>query len=290
MAKSMHQVDGELQSLGEVEVNNRESESGQGMFPTGKHQSPTRQILQTVAGAAVIVATLFTIWTPSSLLSRSLSGRLESALSAQSDAPNSELEAQDLPSGFPTNKIGIVVGHRGNDSGAVCSNGLTEVEVNSNVATFVQKKLVDLGYDVELLDEFDPRLDNYQASLLLSIHADSCDYINDSATGFKVASALSETKADNSIRLVNCIADRYQKVTGMTYHYQSITNDMTYYHAFNEIDPLTTAGIIETGFLNLDMKILTENPDLIAEGIVSGIICYLNNEGIEPTPVLESTP
>ena len=37
-----------------------------------------------------------------------------------------------INAGFPANKIGIVVGHRGNDSGAVCSNGLTEVEVNSN--------------------------------------------------------------------------------------------------------------------------------------------------------------
>ena len=134
--------------------------------------------------------------------------------------------------------------------------------------------------EVELLDEFDARMDGYQAGLLLSIHADSCDYINDSATGFKVAAALSETKSENSARLVQCIADRYANITGLRYHYQSVTNDMTRYHAFSEIDPNTTAGIIEVGFLNLDQETLTSNPERLADGIVAGIKCYLNNEGV----------
>lgn len=152
--------------------------------------------------------------------------------------------------------------------------------MNSNIATFVQMKLIDMGYDVELLDEFDSRLRDYQAGLLLSIHTDSCDYINDSATGFKVAAALSETKSANSNRLVQCVADRYANITGLRYHYQSVTNDMTRYHAFQEIDPNTTAGIIEVGFLNLDQDILTSKPELLADGIVAGIKCYMENEGV----------
>ena len=239
------------------------------------------QVMSSVVGVGVITATLFSLWMPASLMPGSLQNRLaEAANPSQAEVLTATPEAAVLPNGFPAKKIGIVVGHKGSDSGAVCSNGLTELEVNSNVATFVQMKLIDMGYDVELLDEFDPRLKGYQAGLLLSIHADSCDYINDSATGFKVAAALSETKSENSNRLVQCIADRYAKITGLRYHYQSVTNDMTRYHAFSEIDPNTTAGIIEIGFLNLDQEILTSNPELLADGIVAGIKCYMYNEGV----------
>ncbi len=239
------------------------------------------QVISSVVGVGVITATLFSLWMPASLMPGSLQNRLaEAASPSQAEVLTATPEAAVLPSGFPAKKIGIVVGHKGSDSGAVCSNGLTELEVNSNVATFTQMKLIDMGYDVELLDEFDPRLKDYQAGLLFSIHADSCDYINDSATGFKVAAALSETKSENSTRLVQCIADRYAKITGLRYHYQSVTNDMTRYHAFSEIDPNTTAGIIEIGFLNLDQEILTSNPELLADGIVAGIKCYMYNEGV----------
>ena len=239
------------------------------------------QVISSVVGVGVITATLFSLWMPASLMPGNLQNRMAQAANpSQAEVLTATPEAAVLPSGFPARKIGIVVGHKGSDSGAVCSNGLTELEVNSNVATFTQMKLIDMGYDVELLDEFDPRLKDYQAGLLFSIHADSCDYINDSATGFKVAAALSETKSENSTRLVQCVADRYAKITGLRYHYQSVTNDMTRYHAFSEIDPNTTAGIIEIGFLNLDQEILTSNPELLADGIVAGIKCYMDNEGV----------
>ena len=239
------------------------------------------QVISSVIGVGMITATLFSLWMPGSLMPGNLQNRLAQAANpSQAEVLTATPESSILPSDFPVKKIGIVVGHRGSDSGAVCSNGLTELEVNSNVATFAQMKLIELGYEVELLDEFDPRLKDYQAGLLLSIHADSCDYINDSATGFKVTAALSETKSENSNRLVQCIADRYASITGLRYHYQSVTNDMTRYHAFSEIDPNTTAGIIEIGFLNLDQEILTSNPELLADGIVAGIKCYMNNEGV----------
>ena len=238
------------------------------------------QVISSVIGVGVVTATMFSLWMPGSLMPGNLQNRLAQAANPSQAQVLTPAPDAALPSGFPAKKIGIVVGHRGSDSGAVCSNGLTELEVNSNVATFAQMKLIDMGYDVELLDEFDSRLKDYQAGLLFSIHADSCDYINDSATGFKVAAALSETKSDNSNRLVQCVADRYANLTGLRYHYQSITNDMTRYHAFSEIDPNTTAGIIEIGFLNLDQETLTSKPELLADGIVAGIKCYMNNEGV----------
>ena len=63
---------------------------------------------------------------------------------------------------------------------------------------------------------------------------------------------------------------------------------MTYYHAFDEIHSTTTAVIIETGFLHLDRQILTENADLVAQGIVNGLLCFIRNENVtlvQPTPV-----
>ncbi len=57
------------------------------------------------------------------------------------------------------------------------------------------------------------------------------------------------------------------------------------YHAFEEISDTTIAAIIETGFMNLDRDILTQHPEVIAEGIVQGIECFVNNESVEPTPV-----
>ena len=59
---------------------------------------------------------------------------------------------------------------------------------------------------------------------------------------------------------------------------------MTSYHAFSEIDENTPAVIIETGFLNLDRQLLTQNPDVAAQGIASGIICFIRNESITATP------
>ncbi len=181
--------------------------------------------------------------------------------------------------------IGIVAGHSGpqNDPGAVCTDGLSEAKVNLTIATLVQKNLVEQGYDVDLLQEFDPRLNQYQAKVLVSIHNDSCNYVNDEATGFKVAAAQASLHPDKASRLTACLVDRYAKTTGLKFHYNSVTPDMTRYHAFDEIDPNTTAAIIETGFLNLDRKILTEKPDLVAQGVSSGILCFLHNEDIPPT-------
>jgi len=38
--------------------------------------------------------------------------------------------------------------------------------------------------------------------------------------------------------------------------------------------------IIETGFMNLDRQILTQDEDLIAQGIADGLVCYVQNESI----------
>lgn len=232
-------------------------------------------ILQTTLLVAALVATLFTAFPPRGLFSGNISDQLGGLLT-------SEPEGMVLPgTPLPQVRIGIVAGHYGNDSGAVCENGVTEAEVNFKIATIVQQKLTALGFQADLLEEFDPRLQNYRAAVLVSIHNDSCVYVNDQATGFKVAAAMSSRDLNLANRLALCLRDRYQRTTNLPLH-NSITNDMTLYHAFDEVSPNTTAAIIETGFLNLNYDILTQQPDLVATGVVNGILCYINNESIVP--------
>ena len=244
---------------------------------------PSGRILQTVLSVAVVLATLFTAF-PLNTLSASISSRLSLLLTPQPEA------FLAVPTSQQALRIGIVAGHWGNDPGAVCPDGTKEVDVNLKIATLVKQKMTALGYLVDLLEEFDPRLNDYQAVLLLSIHNDSCEYKNDQATGFKVAASGNTDDPNRVSRLTACLRDRYQRITSLPFHQGSITVDMTEYHAFSEINPFTVAAIIETGFLNLDYVLLTQRPDLVADGIVAGILCYVNIEGVAPTSEPTSTP
>jgi len=235
-------------------------------------------------GIAILIATLFTAWTPNSLFTSNLSEQLRTLLTPQSAVQNG------VSTPLPQIRIGIVAGHMGNDSGAVCYDedgtpSLTEADVNLSIATLVQRRLTERGYQVDLLNEFDTRLNGYRAAALVSIHNDSCDYINDEATGFKVAASLETRDVNRAQRLTACLTDRYQNMTGLFFHANSITPDMTQYHAFSEIDPNTITAIIETGFLYLDRDILTKQTDVVAEGVTQGILCFINNESVLPSPV-----
>jgi N-acetylmuramoyl-L-alanine amidase len=235
-------------------------------------------------GIAILIATLFTAWTPNSLFTSNLREQLRTLLTPQSAVQNG------VSTPLPQIRIGIVAGHMGNDSGAVCYDedgtpSLTEADVNLSIATLVQRSLTERGYQVDLLNEFDTRLNGYRAAALVSIHNDSCDYINDEATGFKVAASLETRDVNRAQRLTACLTDRYQNMTGLFFHANSITPDMTQYHAFSEIDPNTITAIIETGFLYLDRDILTKQTDVVAEGVTQGILCFINNESVLPSPV-----
>lgn len=234
------------------------------------------RILQTLFSVAVLLATLFTAFSPE-MFSFDLRSKIRVLTTPDSGGtPPVALTPR------PKLNIGLVAGHWGNDSGAVCPNGVTEAQVNLTIATLVQQNLAAQGYEVELLQEFDPRLQGYKAAMLLSIHNDSCVYFNEEATGYKVAAALSAHDPNLAAHLVACLTDRYGKVTGLPFHAGSITRDMTEYHAFDEVDPATPAAIIETGFLNLDYDFLTRHTDRVAEGVTAGILCFLNNESVAP--------
>jgi N-acetylmuramoyl-L-alanine amidase len=258
--------------------------------------------LEIVVLLAILLATVYAAWSPGSGISttdQQAAGldALPTSSGAISQQEQSLPEATLLPAGENAQpeedvQLGIVVGHWGdeNDPGSVCADQqLTELKVNQEIATLLEKALTEQGYKVTLLKEFDRQLAGFKALALVSIHADSCDYINDQASGYKVAAAMGQQNQAESTQLAACLRSRYAQATGLKLHSTSITPDMTSYHAFDEISPNTPAVIIETGFLNLDQQFLTEQPELAARGILDGILCFLNNEDItnnsvQPTP------
>ncbi|MDP6792846.1 MAG: N-acetylmuramoyl-L-alanine amidase, partial [Anaerolineales bacterium] len=150
-----------------------------------------------LVGAAM--ATAFTLWTPASVLPRSAARQIARAMATRVGRSATSMPPTVTP--IAREHIGIVAGHSENDSGAVCPDGLTEVEINQNVAKQVKLRLEEAGFAVDLLSEFDDRLEDYSARALVSIHADSCDYINEQATGFKVAGSLETQVPVESDRL-----------------------------------------------------------------------------------------
>lgn len=262
----------------------RPSQAGAG-FP-----SPQRAMLlgslQVVLSAAVVIATLFTLWNPANLFNNQTLA--QALLAWQMQSNNNKNSAQFFPTvtAEASQHIGIVAGHYSKDKnyydpGAVCDDGLTEESVNYKIASLVAQKLTAMGYQVDLLAEFDPLLNGYRGQVLVSIHNDSCEYEGDQATGFKVAAAIGNAYPEAATQLTNCLIDRYKRDTGMQFHYNTITKDMTDYHSFREINSNTPAAIIEAGFLNLDRQFLTEHTDVVAQGIVDGITCFLNDEKVD---------
>jgi N-acetylmuramoyl-L-alanine amidase len=253
----------------------------------------------------VIFATLFTWWTPNAFLPAESVDRLSVALATATAGRVSFVPTltpvgmQPPPGTLPpaATKIGIVSGHRGNhpatglpDPGAVCADGLTtEQAIVEVVAEETAELLRGHGYQVEVLDEWDARLPGYSAAAMVSIHADSCEYINDFATGFKVASFVGSQTLDQDAKLVSCLITRYAETTGMPFH-PSVTRDMTEYHTFAEVGRGTPGAIIEIGFLYLDRQTLTEHPDVIALGVARGLLCYLRAEEIAPENIATPSP
>jgi len=257
-------------------------------LPGEREPSPgaqeTMRYLGTVFAVAAVVATVFTARTPASLRPGELVERLVELVGGQATEETSA-GASGPGAEFLGLRVGIVVGHSGvnrftglADPGSVCPDGLTELDVNQSIGSQAAQLLENAGFHVDVLEEFDPRLSEYRAVGLVSIHADACVYINDEATGYKVSGAVDTAIPDRTQRLVDCIADRYGRATGMRYHAGSITRDMTEYHTFYEVHNQTPAAIIETGFLYLDREFLTSHADLAAQGIVDGILCFVNNE------------
>lgn len=176
-------------------------------------------------------------------------------------------------------QVALISGHAGSDSGAVCEDvdgaiPLTEAEINATIARLTADRLRRAGADVLILEEYDERLQGLRSDVLISLHADSCI----DASGYKAATHTFTVIPAMNRRLLACIDEAYPAATGLAHHPNTVTHNMTEYHAFRRIDPLTPAAIIEMGFLGGDRTLLTDQAALVAKGVSDAVLCFLEGE------------
>ncbi len=203
-------------------------------------------------------------------------------LLALSETPSVANWLAGLRPGSPL--VGLIAGHWQSDSGAVCADGLQEVELNLEIARRVAHLLRQQGYRVEVLPEYSPKLNGYQAAVFLSVHCDSCV---EALSGFKIARMTHSAVPELEDELVHSLYQAYGEATGLQPHPNTITEHMRQYHALRQIAPDTPGAIIECGFMGGDRYLLTEEQDRVAVGIANGLLAFLRRRS---TPSVSSTP
>jgi N-acetylmuramoyl-L-alanine amidase len=244
--------------------------------------------------SAVLMATILSLWTSPDAIDEQLRREIGGVIPTLAPAAiGAAPTRQPTPNYLIT--IGVVSGHRGpqNDPGAVCPDGLTENEINYSVASRVVEELHRQGYVADLLDEFDPRLQDYRASALISIHANTCQDFGELVTGYMVAQQEARPEGGEDSRLRECVAQHYGAASGLDRRL-NLTHDMTDYYVFRAIHPQTPGVILELGFMLADRDLLVNRPDAMAEGVLNGILCFIRPDmppTAEPSaPTPEATP
>lgn len=175
-----------------------------------------------------------------------------------------------------SSEIVLISGHAGSDSGAICTDTdgtltLAEVDVNASIAAHLAHRLRGERIAVSIIDEYDERLQGLEATLLLSLHSDSCI----DSSGYKAARHPNSPVYQQEDRLLACLDEHYGPKTGLPYHPNTLTHDMFEYHAFNKVAPETPAVILEMGFMGGDQRLLSQEQSLVARGIADSILCFL---------------
>lgn len=185
--------------------------------------------------------------------------------------------------------IAVLVGHWSEpdavqDIGAVCETAgkvtHTELQANQGVADIVIPRLEELGARVTRLYERDARLNGLSVNLALSLHADSCI----DATGYKAANLSTSLTREAEEDFIACLRHWYEHHTGLPWHAYSITHDMTEYHMHAKVAGHTPSVILEMGFMGGDQELLYERPEVIADGVVDSIRCFLTPTDMPPLP------
>ncbi len=195
------------------------------------------------------------------------------------------------PDGPP--KVGLQVGHLNNDqlpneleklrnNNGASAGGYTEVNINQIIAEKTAELLRQRGVEVDILPATIPS--GYWADVFIAVHADGSKDLNKS--GFKIAGPWRDLTG-NSNDLVLTLETAYQQATKLNKD-SNITRNMRGYYAFSwwryehSIHPMTTAAIIETGFLTnwSDRKLISQTPEISAHGLADGIIKYLEKQGL----------
>lgn len=226
--------------------------------------------IQTVLSIALVMATLLTLWNPRKFLGTPNLSALIRAESAQNILEENSAAESTI------DHIGILAGHWQDDPGEVCADGLTEMDVNLNTANRIAQLLTEMGYQVDIFPEFDLALLNYHSAAFVAVYSGSCADSPLPPSGFKVGTSLTAQNPEIVNNLAICVSEAYQEKTRLPFRYEVLNPDHPSYHIFRDIHIETPAILIETGSLKTDRTILTNQAETVAEGIVSGILCFLD--------------
>jgi hypothetical protein len=155
--------------------------------------------------------------------------------------------------------------------------GKAEWQVNLEIANKTKTLLEAKGIQVEILPATIPP--DYWADLFIAIHADG--NLNTAVSGYKAAPPRRDLtgKAQSFAELLN---SEYESATGLSYD-PNVTRNMSGYYAFNwrryehSLHPMTTAVILETGFLTNanDRRIIVNDQIKSATGIANAVVKFL---------------
>lgn len=170
--------------------------------------------------------------------------------------------------------------HRLRGNTGATAGGKIEWEVNLEIAERTAEILKEKGITVEILPATVPPM--YWADVFVAIHADGST--DQSKSGFKAAAPRRDISGKAN-ELLASVETSYEDATNLPKD-PNVTRNMRGYYAFgwwryeHAIHPMTTAIILETGFLTnaSDRSLLVNQTDTVAEGIAQGIIAYLAAE------------
>lgn len=217
-------------------------------------------------------------------------GEAEAEVPADLD-PYAWLKSWERPDG-PA-RVGLQAGHwhhedlpeelaRLRENTGSKGGGKWEWEVNLAIAGAVRSLLEERGVVVDILPSTVPP--SYWADAFVAIHADGSE--SWSANGYKVASPWRDFTG-KAEALANDLQESYGRATGLPLD-PNISHNMRGYYAFSwwrythAIHPMTTAVILETGFLTnaKDRQFLIGQPQVVAQGIAEGLLRFLESEGL----------
>jgi N-acetylmuramoyl-L-alanine amidase len=155
--------------------------------------------------------------------------------------------------------------------------GVTEVEINLDIARRVEAILEGMGFAVDVLPTTIPQ--GYTADAVVALHGDSDG--TGKTSGFKLAHGSRRTPYEAA--LLDTIKREYAAATGLGWDAEGISRGMGSYFAFAwqrtryTTAPHTPSVVLEMGFISHagDRTMLTRKADVVAGAIARGIVAFL---------------
>ena len=157
-------------------------------------------------------------------------------------------------------------------------DGITETEVNLDIATRLAALLRNHGYVVDIIPTWVPA--GYLADAFVALHMDG-DGTGEN-TGYKLAHGSRRGPFEQ--QLFDAIKDEYGSATGLRWDPEHISRNMTGYYAVSwqryrsATSPFTPSVVLEMGFLSNDgdRAIAMTHGDVVATAIANGIERFLS--------------